>query len=164
MFRKNYHLVGLVLLAVLAITPGCTPQEYKPVDKRQVDGNMVVQTMPVDNCLRDEALTQDMAVQQTFHHTVEITPQPGKTLDESELREKILTAYEIDRASEDKVCLLPVDVPARTRFEYDIEWTEIWREGTIETDPGGEQVGTYRILIDLGCQVVEMRAAECTNE
>jgi hypothetical protein len=77
------------------------------------------------------------------------------------IRERILAVYGIDELENDKVCVLPIDVPSGNLYEYDIEWGEIWREGKIETDPGGEKAGTYRILVDMTCQTIGWRVCEC---
>lgn len=159
MFRRTLLLI-LVLLTVLAMSIACTPTpDLKIVDKRQVYGNKTTETMRADNSQGNEVLIQDMPVQKSFHYQINIMSEPGETLNESVVREMILKAYQIANMDKDKdkVCVLPVEVPAGDIYEYDIEWTEIWREGTIETDPGGEQVGTYRILVDMDCQTIGQR-------
>jgi hypothetical protein len=158
--RRHIPLVLILLLASVLLT-GCPPQDYKVMDERQTEGEKTTETLRADNCNGDEALVQDMPVQKSFRSTIQINTEPGETLDESVIREKILVAYGIDDLENDKVCVLPVDVPSGNLYEYDIEWVEIWREGRIETDPGGEKAGTYRILVDMTCQTIGWRVGKC---
>jgi aspartate-semialdehyde dehydrogenase len=46
---------------------------------------------------------------------------------------------------------------AGSTHQYEVEWTQVLREGYIEENSESEQgrvLGTYRILVDLQCQRV----------
>lgn len=151
---------GLVLLVLaLATLTSCGGQEDVSIeDKREVQGDKVVESLRADNAKGTSILSQELPAKKQYNRQIKIDPNPGVKLDTAAVREKILTKYNLKDGNAEQVCVVPVEVPAGKIFEYDLEWSEVWREGTIETgSPDGNPEGYYRFLQSLTCQVVGQR-------
>lgn len=159
------QLVILVFFTSAVILAGCanTQTEFMIVDQREVLGEVFVEsTGLVDNCIGTDTLMQDIAAKREFRHSMQIRLNPDANLDRQQVEQKILDAYNLPSATGEKLCIIPADVPAGKSYQYDIEWTQVLREGNIEegTTPGsGNILGTYSVVIDLQCQVVGANVA-----
>ena len=104
-------------------------------------------------------MAQDLSAKKQFSRDIKITPSPGVKLNTTAVREKILDNYNLKDGTAEQVCVVPVEVPEGKTYEYDMEWREVWREGTIEVgEPDNKPEGTYRFLQSLTCQIVGQRA------
>lgn len=161
MFRSRIH-IAFVVLSLALIVAACGPsgpREFIVVDQREILGDVFTETTgDVNNEDGDEFLYQDLAVLREFRHSMDINFTPdGQSLNRADVEERILNTYDLPDRSGDKQCLIPADVPPGSIHRYDIEWTEVIREGNIEEGSvagQGSILGTYRIVVDLQCQTV----------
>lgn len=152
-------LVSLLFVISVVVVTGCATQtEFTIVDLREVLGDVFVeQTGLVDNSNGTEMLTQDIAARREFRHSITLRMNPDASLDRRNVEDRILTTYDLPGATGEKLCIIPADVPAGHVYQYDIEWTQVLREGNIEEGQvagQGNILGTYSIVVDLQCQVV----------
>lgn len=157
-------LIGLALVAVTLY--GCiSPQQEDQItiiDRRETKGEAVVKTLQVNNCESTQELKQDLQAVNQYNHTIEITPRPGVSVNRQAVQAEIRAYYSVPSGASDAVCVIPVQIPAGTFFNYDIEWVEVWREGGFELDtPDGKDEGAYRVLQSMLCEVVAQRAEAC---
>ncbi len=157
--------LGIVLVACAggggSNDPG--PQEFAVIDGRERLGAVFQeQTSDIDNSVGTSVLSQDLAAQRDFGHTISLNLNSNSRLNPGEVEDRIYTEYDIDNRTGQKLCVIPVDVPAGQIHRYEIEWTEVVREGTIEEgiDGGGEILGDYEIVTDLRCQVIGLTVVE----
>lgn len=158
---KNKYLVLLVgVIAVLVLTAqGCGgATEFTVVDQRELLGEVVPEmTQPVDNTQGTTDLSQDIAARRQYRYSIDLRIDESAGLNRQEVEERILETYDLVGNTGEQTCLIPADVPAGRSYAYNLEWTQILREGNVEegSTPGqGEILGTYRIVVDLQCQVV----------
>lgn len=133
------------------------PTEFVIVDQRELLGEIFTEpTGNVDNSQSDTDLSQDVAVRREFRHRIDLRLNQSSNLDRTEVEDRILATYDLADAAGEKVCIVLADVPPRTIYQYDIEWTQVLREGNIEEGnvAGGNLLGTYSIVIDLQCQTI----------
>ncbi len=156
---RSSTLFALLMLS-LVLSACVTAPEFAVKDKRQAQGAKSIATFNVNNSQGTTPLLQNFPVSKSFYRWVDINLVSNSQLNESAVSDKIYNRY---KASKDdtKVCVIPVEIPAGQNYEYDLEWTEVLREGVIEEGAtgGGRQLGTYQILIDMSCQVVAQRTA-----
>lgn len=122
-----------------------------------MQGQKTVELFRRDNRAGTTPLTEDVPIPKQFSRSIELILDSKSNLDEGKVREKIYNSYKVQREAV-KVCVIPVEVPAGRAYEYGLEWAEILREGVIEEGAtgGGKQLGTYRIRMDMNCQVVSV--------
>lgn len=139
---------------------GKTEDQVTVVDKNEVQGKAITESFRVDNKTGTASLKQDMSARKQYTHETVITPNPGVKMSNQQVRQEIFKLYNIsdDEQAEDQVCVIPVDVPAGQIYLYDVEWSEAWREGTVELgEPDNKSEGTYRFKQGPLCQVVGVR-------
>ncbi len=144
------------LLGIIALSACSGPREFIVVDQRETLGQVFVeQTGNIGNS-SDADLSQDVAVRREFRHRIDLRLNQNSNLDRRAVEDRILSLYDLPSASGEKVCIVLADVPPRTTYQYEIEWTQVVREGNVEegNTPGGNLLGTYTIVIDLQCQTV----------
>lgn len=152
-------LTALVVASsvLFAACGGSQEDQVTVADKKEVQGKAVTELFRVDNKTGTTALKQDMSARKQYTHETVITPNPGVKMNNQQVRQEIFKLYNIsdDKQSEDQVCVIPVDVPAGQIYLYDVEWREVWREGTVELgQPDDKPEGTYRFKQGPLCQVV----------
>ncbi len=150
----------IFIIVVLGVVVGCSgPKEFTVKDRREVPGTKSIDTIKVDNRNGTTTQTGDRAVAKNFRREPEVKLNSNSGLDESKVKQKIRDAYNIKKTDETKACSIFVDVPAGMYYEYDMEWTEVKREGDIleGTSGDGNVLGTYTITVDYSCQTVEQR-------
>ncbi len=158
--RKVATAVILISLCLGLTAQSCGGNEDITIeDKREVQGDSVVETLRADNSKGSATMQQDLSAKKQYSRNIQITPSPGVKLNTTAVREKILDNYNIKDGTAEQVCVVSVDVPAGKIYEYDMEWREVWREGTIQIGtPDDTPEGTYRFLQSLTCQIVGQRA------
>lgn len=155
--------VAMLLFAAVIGLAACASQADDPItvqDQKEVQGTAETEAFRVDNKSGADSLKQDMRAQKQYTHEITITPNPGVKINTQQARAEILKFYNVPegKTAEDQVCVIPIEVPAQQVYLYDIEWREVWREGTLETGrPDGTPEGTYRFKQGLLCQVVGVR-------
>ncbi|MEW5871132.1 MAG: hypothetical protein AB1894_17790 [Chloroflexota bacterium] len=159
-------LLVTTLVVILALLSGCiAPQQADQislVETRQVQGEAIVKTLQANNCTNTEDMKQDMQAVHQYNHDIEVTPNPGLSVNRRAVVDEIRAYYRIPDGPSDAVCVIPVTIPAGAFYSYDIEWIEVWREGIFETgDPDGDAEGNYRFRQSMLCEVVAQRAEVC---
>lgn len=157
MRKPTLVMISILVVFILTAQDCGGAREFIVVDLREKLGEVTTeQSSPVDNTRSNEDLSQDIAARKQFRHTITLRLNPGAGLDEARVRERILDAYNIPGMGGEKLCLIPADVPAGRSYAYNLEWTQVLREGNIEAGPApgqGEIYGTYSIVVDMQCQV-----------
>jgi len=146
-------------VAVVVLISGCaeTAREYVIVDQRELLGDVSTEmTQPIDNTNGTQDVSQDIAANRQFRHSIQLNLNDRAGLNRQEVEDRILEIYDLSSNSGEQMCLIPADVPVGSSYNYNLEWTQVLREGNIEegSAPGsGDILGTYSIVIDLQCQV-----------
>jgi hypothetical protein len=145
---------------------GCaTPQNEDKItitEKRQVQGDAITKTLQANNCNGTGEMREDLTAVHQYLHDIEITPNPGETINRVAVENEIRNYYQIPQQESDAVCIVPVSLSAGAFYTYDLEWVEVWREGIIELGrPDGQGEGTYRFRQSLLCEVVAQNAETC---
>jgi hypothetical protein len=156
-------LAGCILMVVLSacIAPRAEDQ-ISIMDKKQTQGQTLVKTLQANNCSGTEEMKQEMKAVHQYTHTIEITPAAGVSVNKMAVEDEIRTYYGISKIEDDAVCVVPVQIPAGAYYTYDLEWVEVWREGSFELGkPDDTDEGTYRFLQSMLCEVVAQRAETC---
>jgi len=155
-------ILGLLLYQTLVLInliqrPG-NIDDYSIVDQREILGDVFPEmTQPVDNSQGTVDVSRDIAANRQFRHIIDVRLNAGSGLDRNDVEESILDTYNIAGRIGEQLCLIPADVPAGKSYAYNLEWTQILREGNIESGSfagQGDILGTYSIIIDLQCQVI----------
>lgn len=161
MLNKSLIHVGVFsMLLFLVYFQGCFGErDFAVKDKRELQGNKTTEKFSQDNSRGSAVLAQDVPVKKQFKRAIDLRLNSSAQLDEEKVIDRIYNLYNVTEDAE-KVCVIPVEVPAGKNYEYDLEWTEIRREGVVEEGKGGggDLLGTYEILTDLTCQVVAQRS------
>ncbi len=157
MIKKSAVLMSILLLN-LALTACAGSQEFNVVDLHEKLGTVTKETTgDIDNSKGTDELDTNINAKRQFRHVIDLKLNSNASLDESKVNQKILDTYDIADASGEKSCIIPAQVPAGHIYAYDIEWTQVIREGNIQEGKvagQGNLLGTYSIIIDLQCQVV----------
>lgn len=156
--RKIVALLTAFAAILVLTAQGCGgSREYVIVDQRELLGEVSTEmTQPVDNMNGSQDLSQDIAANRQFRHSIQLNLNESAGLNRQEVEDRILDTYDLPNNSGEQMCLIPADVPAGSSYAYNLEWTQVLREGNIEegSTPGaGDILGTYSIVIDLQCQV-----------
>jgi len=155
--NKKWFAIGEIVCLVLLLV-GCNgTNEFTVVDEREVLGEVFVeQTGGVDNSQSDTRLVQDVAVRREFRHRINLELLSNANLDRGQVEDRILATYDLSDGVGEKICIVPADIPPRTRYQYDLEWTQVLRQGDIEEGNirDGNLLGTYTIVTDLQCQTL----------
>lgn len=154
--KRNAVLLCLVALTLFACAPA--QQEFVVVDQRELLGEVFKeQTGNIDNSTGTTLLSQDIALRREFRHSIDLRLNEGARLDRQNVEQRILETYDLPDQVGEKNCIILADVPAGQIHQYDIEWTQVLREGNVEEGNAAGQgniLGTYRIVSDLQCQTV----------
>ncbi|MEP7287156.1 MAG: hypothetical protein ABI947_15485 [Chloroflexota bacterium] len=155
MRRKNIVLM-IILALVLAACAGS--QEFNIVDLQEKLGKVFKETTgDIDNSKGTEDLATNVNAKKGFRHTINLTLNSNSQLDEKQVKDRILEFYDLSDSSGEKSCVIPAEVPANHIYAYNIEWTQVIRQGNIQqgkVQGQGDTLGTYDVVIDLQCQVV----------
>jgi hypothetical protein len=161
-------LFPLAVLMVLALLVACAaPRDDDKItitEKRQIQGEAITKSLQANNCNGTEMMQQDLTAVHQYLHDIEVTPNPGVTINRAAVENEIRNYYQIPQQESDAVCIVPVQIPAAAFYTYDLEWIEVWREGIFELGKqDGQGEGTYRFRQSLLCEVVSQNAETCTQ-
>lgn len=163
--KKRFSgIAGLVFLAIFVF--GCISPEPEDqisiIDQREVKGESVVKTLQVNNCVGAQELKQDLQSLNQYTHDIQITPDPGVSVNMEAVNHEIRVYYNLPSGPSDAVCVIPAVVPAGVFLNFEIEWTEVWREGIFEQNkPDGQREGIYRVRESMLCEVVSQSTQPC---
>lgn len=158
-------LIGILAIALLA---GCyAPQprdQISLVEVRQFQGESVVKTLQANNCGGTDELSQDLQAVHQYNHDILVTPEEAVVVNRRAVVDEVRSYYRIPDGSSDAICVIPVKIPAGENYSYDIEWIEVWREGTFELGiQDNKPEGTYKFRQSMLCEVVEQRVVSCAS-
>ena len=172
MLRRIQTLVilvigGSVLLSSCALEPEQTPQI---IERGNFQGKPFITELPIPNCDSDQELQTAQRVDQKYTHEVEILRAPNSKTNPTELAKVVREHYLCNPP--DSQCNPPLveiasytvqaNVPVRSIFTYQVEWTEVWREGDIEIgEIDDNPEATYKFLEALTGGVVGIKTATC---
>ena len=155
----------IVSLSILCGLTACGPQEPDTVivkEERVTQGSPIEEILPVDNCPGSVPLQQDLLASKQYVHDVTVFPQSGKKINIGNIKETVRNHYQIERLTESSVCSVSANVPAGAFYVYKIEWTETFREGTVEVGRDDEDPEAhYKLLESIACQLVGVETKAC---
>lgn len=156
---NKYVLLLVGLIGILLTAQGCAgAREFVIVDQRELLGDVTKEmTQPIDNTAGTTDLSQDIAAQRQFRYKIDLHLNDDSGLNRKDVEDKILETYDLAGEDGQQMCLIPADVPVGHSYAYNLEWTQVQREGNVQegsaADKAGNILGTYQIVVDLQCQV-----------
>jgi len=107
--------VDQIPLLVVVLAVGCaTPQDEDQItitEKRQVQGDAITKTLQANNCEGTAEMKQDLTAVHQYLHDIELTPNPGVTINRAAVENEIRNYYQIPQGESDAVCIVPVQIP-----------------------------------------------------
>ena len=165
--RKSRILISGVIFACW-LTACYAPQprdQISLVEARQFQGESVVKTLQANNCSGAEELKQDLQAVNQYNHDILVTPEDAVIVNRRAVVDEIRSYYRIPDGASDAICVIPVQIPARENYSFDIEWIEVWREGTFELGIQDDKPeGIYKFRQSMLCEVVEQRVETCSSQ
>jgi len=166
MTNRSRSIVLAFVLAVFLFVAACGGVQEKDritiIERKQTQGESIQKVLQANNCDGKEEMDQELQAINQYNHDVEITPNPGVSVNRKAVDDEIRSYYKIPQTQSDGVCVIPVKVPAGAYYTFDLEWTEVWREGDFELqDPDNKPEGTYRFRQSMLCEVVGQQAQTC---
>lgn len=169
MLRSN-HLKRLLLCGVclaVGLSACYAPQprdQISLVEVKQSQGESVIKSLQANNCNGAAELIQDLQAVHQYNHDIVVTPEQAVVVNRRAVVDEIRSYYRIPDGASDAICVIPVQIPAGEFFSYDIEWIEVWREGTFELGIQDDKPeGIYRFRQSMLCEVVEQRVESCLS-
>lgn len=164
-FRFRFLILGIVLalFLVLAACGGVQDQDrITIIERKQTQGEAVTKILQANNCDGKTEMKQDLQAVNQYNHDIEIKPNPGVSVNRKAVEDEIRSYYKLPQTQSDAVCVVPVQVPAGGYYTFELEWTEIYREGDFELQqPDDKPEGTYRFRQSMLCEVVGQQAQTC---
>lgn len=169
MNARRYIILLVLGVLVLAALYGCDAVQEEDritiIENKQVQGETVDKILQANNCNGTADMDREMQAVHQYTHVIQISPNPGVAVNRKAVEDEIRSYYRIPNDQSDAVCVVPVTIPAGAYYTYDLEWTEVWREGVFELDePNGAEEGTYRFKQSMLCEVVGQQAETCPDE
>jgi hypothetical protein len=164
-FRARFFLFGLAALVLFSACYMPQPQDQiSLVDVRQYQGESVTKTLQANNCSGTSEMKQDLQAVHQYDHDILVTPLEAVVVNRRAVVDEIRRYYRIPDGSSDAICVIPVQIPAGANFSYDIEWIEVWREGTFELGiQDNKPEGSYKFRQSMLCEVVAQRVDSCSS-
>jgi hypothetical protein len=157
----------LVMIAIVsgALVLGCgvePDQTPQIIEQGNFQGEPFVTELPISNCDSEEELQTSQRIDQKYTHEVEIVPAPNAKVNREELAEAVREHYGVEQLVEVASYTVVANVPSGSIFTYEVEWTEVWREGNIEIgEIDDSPEATYKFLEALTGGVVGYKSAKC---
>ncbi|HID63828.1 MAG TPA: hypothetical protein EYP49_13985 [Anaerolineae bacterium] len=164
---KRYMQYVIALLGILLALTGqsCAPQEPDTVtvkEERVTQGPPIEEILPVNNCAGSVILQQDLLASKQYVHDVTVFPQRGKKINVGNIQAAVRDHYQVERLTESGICSVSANVPAGNFYVYQIEWTETFREGTVEVgQEDDDPEARYKFLESVACQLVGVETKRC---
>lgn len=133
------------------------------VEVKQSQGESVIKSLQANNCSGTGELKQDLQAVHQYNHDILVTPEEAVVVNRRAVIDEIRSYYRIPDGTSDAICVIPVQIPAGENYTYDIEWIEVWREGTFELGiQDNKPEGVYKFRQSMLCEVVEQRVESCS--
>lgn len=163
---NRYVYVVALFIILLALTgQACGAQEPDTVtvkEERVTQGSPIEEILPINNCDGSVVLQQDLLATKQYVHDVTVFPQRGKKINVGNIQGAVRDHYQVERLTESGICSVSANVPAGTFYVYQIEWTETFREGTVEVGRDDEDPeARYKFLENVACQLVGVETKRC---
>ncbi len=150
---------GIILLSNCGPEPEQTPQI---IERGNFQGKPFITELPIPNCDSDKELQTAQRIDQKYTHEVEILRAPNSKANPQELAKAVREHYQVKSLVEVASYTVNANVPPGSIFTYQIEWTEVWREGDIEIgEIDDNPEATYKFLESLTGGVVGIKTATC---
>lgn len=165
-----YWYIGLLIVLLALVGAGCgsapPPDDTITVeDLKGAQGESVEEILPANNCQGATAMIIDLPASKQFTHEVKVFPQGGAKINVAAVRGAVRDYYQVDNLTSETVCSIPVNVPAGGYYVYELEWTENWREGTVEIGKvDSKPEARYRFRESMVCEVVGVQTQSCPGK
>lgn len=164
MLRRMTKLVILLIVSGILVS-NCTPEEPQTptiIERGNFQAHPVITELPIPNCDSDEALQTEQRIDQKYTHEVDILPGPNSRVNPQELAQAVRDHYQVELLVEVASYTVVANVPSGSIFTYQVEWTELWRDGDIEIgEIDDNPEATYKFLESLVGGVVGIEASTC---
>ncbi|OGO33027.1 MAG: hypothetical protein A2Z16_14350 [Chloroflexi bacterium RBG_16_54_18] len=164
--KARILILGVISTSWLSACYAPQPRDQiSLVEVRQFQGESVVKTLQANNCSGAEELKQDLQAVNQYNHDILVTPEDAVVVNRRAVVDEIRSYYRIPDGASDATCVIPVQIPAGEYYSFDIEWIEVWREGTFELGIQDDKPeGIYKFRQSMLCEVVEQRVETCSSQ
>jgi len=155
------------ILPIMTPAPTPTPVKIEVQEGQETKGVPTQETLKANNCKGEAPMETVLPASRLYTRELEINPEPGVELVLGRVRTEIFDHHKVENPLDSlaATCSVPVSVPARSLYVYQIDWTPTWHEGTVEVgEPDGSPEATYRLLESLSCEVVGSQPEPCPTE
>lgn len=162
--------VALVIAVLTIAADGCggapPPDDTITVeDLKGSQGKTIEEILPANNCPGTTAMVVDLPASKQFTHEVNVFPQGGAKINVAAVQGAVRDYYQVEDLTSETVCSIPVNVPASAYYIYELEWTENWREGTVEIGKvDSKPEARYRFRESMVCEVVGLQTQSCPGQ
>ena len=152
-----------ILLTVLLQGCGEEPDQTPIIIERgNRQARPFVTELPIPNCGAETTLQTEQRVDQHYSHEVDILRAPNSSVNPQEMAEAVRDHYGVESLVEVASYTVVANVPPGYIFTYQVEWTELWREGDIEIgEIDDNPEATYEFLESLVGGVVGINTSTC---
>jgi len=163
MLRRITLVILVITVSILASNCGPEPEQTPQIIERgNFQGKPFITELPVPNCDSDKELQTAQRIDQKYTHEVEILRAPNSKTNPTELAKAVREHYQVESLVEVASYTVNANVPPGSIFTYQVEWTEVWREGDIEIgEIDDDPEATYKFLESLTGGVVAIKTATC---
>ena len=155
-----FTIVGSVLLLSCAPEPKQTTQI---IERGSFQGQPPrTSELPIPNCDSAAALQTAQLIDEKYTHEVDILTAPNSKTNPTALAKAVREYYQVESLVEVASYTVNANVPPGSIFTYEVEWTEVWRNGDIEIgEIDDNPEATYKFLEGLTGGVVGIKTAAC---
>jgi len=163
MSRRITLVILVIAVSILGTTCGPEPEQTPQIiEQGNFQGKPFITELPVPNCDSDKELQTAQRIDQKYTHEVEIDRAPNSKADTQKLAQAVREHYQVESLVEVASYTVNANVPPGSIFTYQVEWTEVWREGDIEIgEIDDDPEATYKFLESLTGGVVGVKTATC---
>jgi len=155
----------IFVIAVSTLIPACAPEEPQTpilIERGNFQAHPIITELPVPNCDSEQAFQTEQRIDQKYTHEVDILRAPNSKVNPQELAQAVREHYQVGSLVEVASYTVVANVPPGSIFTYQVEWTELWREGDIEIgEIDDNPEATYKFLESLVGGVVGIETASC---
>jgi hypothetical protein len=146
------HLIILIIVGSIVISScGAEPEQTPTIIERgNYQGRPFITELPIQNCDSDSELQTQQRIDEKYTHEVEILRAPNSKANPQTLADAVREHYQVKSLVEVASYTVSANVPPGSIFTYQVEWTEVWREGDIEIgEIDDSPEATYKFLESL---------------